>query len=357
MKHLQRGLAKLVCVLLLFQTGCQKEGISSYEVARIESKSKENPTGPVRLLAAIFQQGDATWFFKLMGSVPDVESVEKDYDKFLQSVQFKKAGETPPLTFEAPASWQKGATSDLRFATLLPLPQTNPKFELTVIKLGKDSGSVLANINRWREQVGLEAVSDGDLGKFIKKTTIHGSEAILADFTGPGGKKGMGMPPFAKMGKPPIPRPDQPTPGNNGLPSVSKFQKPEGWDQIANLPMSVLTLRLSKDGSKLDVTVTPLAGNAGGLESNINRWRTQLNLAPWSPEEIAKNTKKVDHPSGNALLIEITSPQESILGGIIGTQNTTWFIKLRGPAALAATQKTNFEKFITSLGFSEGAKP
>ena len=94
MKHLQRGLAKLVCVLLLFQTGCQKEGISSYEVARIESKSKENPTGPVRLLAAIFQQGDATWFFKLMGSVPDVESVEKDYDKFLQSVQFKKAGDT-----------------------------------------------------------------------------------------------------------------------------------------------------------------------------------------------------------------------------------------------------------------------
>ncbi|MFN6049277.1 MAG: hypothetical protein ACK47R_00465, partial [Planctomycetia bacterium] len=76
MKHLHRGIAILVCVTLLSHTGCQKEGITSYEVARIESKSKESPTGPVRLLAAIFQQGDATWFFKLMGSVPDVESVE-----------------------------------------------------------------------------------------------------------------------------------------------------------------------------------------------------------------------------------------------------------------------------------------
>lgn len=357
MKYLQRSFARILLIACLLSAGCQQEGITTYEVARVESKPKPASSGPVRLLAAIFQQGDATWFFKLMGPVQDVNPVEKEYEQFLQTVQFKKPGENPPLTFTQPATWQQGPTSDLRFATFLPAPQTNPKLELTIIKLGKDSGSMLANINRWREQVGLEPLPETDLPKAIKKSTINGAEAILADFTGPGGRKGMGMPPFANMGKSPLPS-QEPTPGKNtGLPSVNKFQKPEGWEQIANLPMSVLTMRHSKDEGKIDITVTPLAGNAGGLESNINRWRTQLSLPPWSAEEIARNPKKVTHSSGNALVVDIQGKTESILGGIITTPETTWFVKLRGPSTLANAQKANFEKFISSLGFSEGGKP
>lgn len=148
----------------------QKEDITVYEVNRLDPPERTSSTNePVRLLAAIFSKGDSTWFFKLMGPASKLTTKTEEFETFVRTVRFGVEGSTPPIQWSAPNNWKPGKTNELRYATFLIDPDANPKLELTVIKLGKDAGSILANINRWREQVGLGPVSEGDLPTVIKK--------------------------------------------------------------------------------------------------------------------------------------------------------------------------------------------
>lgn len=343
----------LVILFTLLTQGCKKEEITSYEVNRLDPPERNSATGePVRLLAAIFSKGDSTWFFKLMGPTSKLSAKSEEFETFVRTVRIGAEGSTPPIQWNAPNNWKSGKTNELRFATFLIDPEANPKLELTVIKLGKDAGSILANINRWREQVGLGPVSEGDLATVIKKETIQGVETILADYTGPGGKKGAMTPPFAKS----FPKAPINAPENQSSPGVKEFKKPETWEQLPNSAMSLATFRANDAAGKADITLTPLAGPAGGLESNINRWRQQVGLAPQSPEMITSALTKLQTKSSVALCIDIEGSTDRILGAVISTPDTTWFVKMKGPNAVVKLQKQSFESFVSSLKFAEGAK-
>ena len=63
-----------------------------------------------------------------------------------------------PIAWNVPAGWTQQPGSDMRVATLLP-PAAAGKAELSIIQLSGDAGGDLANVNRWRGQLGLEPVS------------------------------------------------------------------------------------------------------------------------------------------------------------------------------------------------------
>ncbi|MEI6686568.1 MAG: hypothetical protein WCN64_10540 [Planctomycetota bacterium] len=343
----------LVLFFTLLTQGCKKEEITAYEVNRLDPPERNSTTGePVRLLAAIFSKGDSTWFFKLMGPASKLSTKTEEFETFVRTVRFGAEGSTPPIQWNAPSNWKAGKTNELRYATFLIDPEANPKLELTVIKLGKDAGSILANINRWREQVGLGPVSEGDLPTIIKKETIQGVEAILADYSGPGGKKGAMTPPFAKS----FPKMPVNPSANQASPGVKEFKKPDTWEQVPNSAMSLATFKVNEAAGKADITLTPLAGPAGGLESNINRWRQQVGLAPQSPEMITSSLTKLQTKSSVALCIDIEGSTDRILGAVISTPDTTWFVKMKGPNTVVKMQKQSFESFVSSLQFADGAK-
>lgn len=355
MRKIAKNITKagVLLALIFFIHGCKKEEITSYEVNRIEPIDRNTPTGePVRLLAAIFSKGDSTWFFKLMGPSGKLSAKSGEFDTFIRTVRFNPEGSSSPIQWNAPQNWKTGKTNELRFATFLVDPEENPKLELTVIKLGKDAGSILANINRWREQVGLGPVSDADLPSVIKKETIQGVEAIIADYTGPGGKKGPMMPPFAKS----FPKMPSTPPANSSSPLLKEFKKPETWEQVPNSAMSIATFKANESAGKADITLTPLAGKAGGLESNINRWRQQLGLAQQSPEMITSALTRLQTKSGVALCIDIDGGNDRILGAVISTPETTWFVKMKGPSTVVKMQKQSFDNFVSSLKLDDGAK-
>ena len=47
-----------------------------------------------------------------------------------------------------------------------------------------DGGGLLSNVNRWRGQLGLEPVEEGDLKDMLKPVETLGDEALLVDLTG-----------------------------------------------------------------------------------------------------------------------------------------------------------------------------
>ncbi len=89
-----------------------------------------------------------------------------------------------------PNGWKELPGSGMRLATMLPPGATNA--DVTVTALPGDVGGELANVNRWRGQIGLPAFDMEDLAKSRTKISSRAGRVTLHDFIGSGEKK-MGL--------------------------------------------------------------------------------------------------------------------------------------------------------------------
>ena len=62
--------------------------------------------------------------------------------------------------------------------------QTDGPAEVTVSSLGRGGGGLLPNINRWRGQIGLSALSQDDLATVIQTIDFNGIEGTLVQDDG-----------------------------------------------------------------------------------------------------------------------------------------------------------------------------
>lgn len=102
------------------------------------------------------------------------------------------AGEVPPppapsaegaLKWTLPKDWTEQAGSGMRYATLKPAAAG---LEVSVIMLGGNAGGELANVNRWRGQIGLGAVDEAGMAKLRTLVKSKAGEVSVVDFTGEG---------------------------------------------------------------------------------------------------------------------------------------------------------------------------
>jgi hypothetical protein len=171
--------------------GCQPaDEIRHYRVSKPETRPEPEPK--VRLLAGIFRHQDKTWFFKFMGPAADVKEHQAEYDRFIHSVRISDQ-EGKPLSWSLPDGWtHEAGKNPLRFATFRFGSKERP-LELTVTSLDGEAGSLMANLNRWRGQIGLKPIAEENIKKIARAENINGVDAILVEMSGPGGaSKGMG---------------------------------------------------------------------------------------------------------------------------------------------------------------------
>jgi hypothetical protein len=81
------------------------------------------------------------------------------------------ADEAGGLTYTVPEGWEDLPASGIRKANL-KVSDANGTAELTVLVFPGDVGGRLANINRWRGQVGLEDAQPEDLPQFTEGYAI-----------------------------------------------------------------------------------------------------------------------------------------------------------------------------------------
>ena len=178
-----------------------------YDMAGTDPQTKQ----PARILAAILSSQGMTWFFKMLGSDALVEEQKPAFKEFLKSVTPAAATEQlpsshPPIgasmqgnaaamgmekanpsekpTWEVPAGWQEQPATSMRLATFQVTGDKGEKAEISVIKLAGDAGGLLANLNRWRGQVGLQPVDKAELEKLITTQEVNGTRIIVADMSG-----------------------------------------------------------------------------------------------------------------------------------------------------------------------------
>jgi len=319
----------------------------------------------------------------------------------------------PGITYNTPAGWTELPPGQMRVASF-KFQAEGKSVDVSVIPLPGVAGGDLPNVNRWRGQVGLGAVTEAELTRSATKLEIAGQPALLHELAGTNPSAGDatrilgaiqhrdGMAWFFKMtgddklvasqrpafleflksvkfeapkagelppDHPPIQASQLPAghPEIGGsVPSAAepaadrqlKWTVPAGWKEIPGGQFLYAKFTITGEGGALAaVNVSTSAGDGGGLGANVNRWRGQLGQSPWSDSELQKQVKTAESGGNKILFVEMSgmdarSGQAAQLVGALVTQgDSTWFYKLMGDAKIVATQKEAFTQFVKGVKY------
>ena len=139
--------------------------------------------------------------------------------------------------------------------------------------------------------------------------------------------------------------------------SISWTTPPEWEEQPAHGMRSGSFLAKGKDELSIDISAIFLGGAAGGDLPNVNRWREQISLPPWTFDEFLNNQVMIDTPLGKAKIVDFSSEEKlnqgehhtRIVAAILPYQGGTWFFKMTGEKTLMEVQKPIFQKFLEAV--------
>ena len=92
---------------------------------------------------------------------------------------------TPQIKWELPSGWGEGSPSTMRYASFAATEDNGEKVDISIVTFPGDGGSDLDNVNRWRQQIGLAAVDEGELSSIIAPLQGKQINFSTADVIGP----------------------------------------------------------------------------------------------------------------------------------------------------------------------------
>jgi hypothetical protein len=175
-----------------------KVEVAGQEGRLFEISGKAEDGEPMQIVTAMAHRPDGSWFYKLSGDAALVAAQKPAFIEFLKSVRIeeraavsaasapspgpaKAAEATLPFKWSVPPGWITLAPGAMQAAKFAVPERNGAKAEVTVSIFPTEAGGRLANINRWRGQLGLGAVSEGELAKLVVPLDPASSTAILVD--------------------------------------------------------------------------------------------------------------------------------------------------------------------------------
>lgn len=313
-------------------------------------------------------------------------------------------GGMPKLQWVLPPGWEESPPGEMRLASFKINGEGGKQADLGVFPLPGLAGGDLGNVNRWRDQVGLEPVTEEELGKITEPIPLAGQPAKLYDMAGENAASGEktrilaaiqnrdGVAWFYKMigdddlvaknrsafveflktlqftspttelppSHPPIDGMASGGPvAGSGAASGPRpeWQVPPGWQEVPGGSFLVAKFNLGEGDQQAAVNVSMSSGDGGGLAGNVNRWRQQLALEALPEAEIHKQVVSLEAAGGKAMLVDFggkdgrSGKAARTVGAIVPQEGRTWFYKLMGSEAVVASQKDAFIKFVQTARY------
>ena len=88
------------------------------------------------------------------------------------------------LKWQLPKGWQESKAGGMRYATLKP--PVPGKVDVSIVVLPGSAGGELANVNRWRGQIGLAPIDDAALASARRPVRSPAGTVSVYDFTSDG---------------------------------------------------------------------------------------------------------------------------------------------------------------------------
>jgi hypothetical protein len=133
---------------------------------------------------------------------------------------------------------------------------------------------------------------------------------------------------------------------------------PKEWKEepAGNMRLALFSVRGNHGNAEISIVMLP--GEAGGLLANINRWRGQLNLFPWTEQDVSIPgifEKKIFSGQEMTLVdFENTLAQtmkKRMLVAFCVREAQSWFFKLHGDSNTVTEVKPAFLDFLSHLEF------
>jgi hypothetical protein len=93
------------------------------------------------------------------------------------------SSEKPQIKWEVPPGWSAAPASTMRYASFAA-EKDGEKADISIVTFPGDGGSDLENVNRWRQQIGLQAVEASALSSMIVPVRAGEISFSTVDFTG-----------------------------------------------------------------------------------------------------------------------------------------------------------------------------
>ncbi|MSU32158.1 MAG: hypothetical protein EXS25_05770 [Pedosphaera sp.] len=308
----------------------------------------------------------------------------------------------PPWT--VPSGWVEQATSGMRVASYSVKTIEGRAADISVVALEGEAGGELSNVNRWREQIGLGAVTEEQLpglrtvvpaggrqvvfyeiagkklvldGKYKARTLasilpagamtvffkMTGEEALVASEktkflawirsveTGDGPHESEVETPVAASKASSTTATQAPLASTDSS-VLPHWSVPSGWKDGGSRPMRLASFEISDAEGIGDVSISSLSGDGGGLLANVNRWRGQAGLAAVDEATLKRESGTIRTADGETgFLVDLKGTEKRILAVIIPHGGSSWFIKLTAPTGLIAKERSKFDAFVQSIRF------
>jgi len=383
----------LLPLLLVLAAGCHRDDVKVYQTTK-DSDQTPASTAPA--------QSTDSPNPPLPPGHPDISSLPG-----MSPTATPGAG-SAQLTWKTPAGWTELAPGQMRVGSFKITGADGKLADVSIIPLGGVAGGNVANVNRWRGQIGLEPVSADEINKIAQAVEIAGQPAEMYALSGknPGNGEPAGILAaitqcgdtawFFKMTGDPGLIAEQKSafveflksvkfasaemagmpaghPDVSSLPAMHadtgaavstagqpNWQVPAGWQEVPGGQFLIAKFNITgASGAAAAVNVSSSAGEGGGLLGNVNRWRGQLGLSPWSEADLNQSVTALDAGGGKASLVDLSgtdakSGQPTRLIGVIVPQpqsGQTWFYKLMGNAQVVESQKAAFTQFVQGVKY------
>jgi hypothetical protein len=354
----------------------------------------------------------------LLGGILVLVGCDRD-----EGIRTYNAPKDPPPPAAAPvveAASENHWTVPPTWKTLPPGPMIkaayvvseNPPIKMTVSQvtaMGSGAATVLANVNRWENQLGAPKSSEAEIGKIVTPIPLEGREALMVDLKGPAATDGKPQPrmlaamipdndvvwvfkmtggadqlepqkatfegvvksfhldgephPNTASGNPPTPPQAAADAQQGAIPGIASYTLPDGW-RIDPRPRQMREATIVVPGAANEagelVVSRMNSTSLADLMPNLNRWRGQVHLPP-TTDGGANPAQATALPQGPAVIRDFEGPESDGAGRlrqfVAYTQfpqaNQIWFFRLVGPYDLVTKSKPQFEAFVKSLKFDD----
>jgi len=155
----------------------------------VTGKAGEGET-PSRILTAMVHRPDASWFYKLSGDEPLVETQKSAFLEFLKSIQIQapadgastSTAQSGQHNWNVPDGWKQVTPGQMQVARFA-VQREGASAEVFVSVFPNDTGGTLANVNRWRGQLKLQEVDEKTLASLTAPLDPAVPKAVLVDMT------------------------------------------------------------------------------------------------------------------------------------------------------------------------------
>ena len=365
---LTRFLLSITCLAIL-ATGCSEKQIevqtvpveeSSYSFFREQQADQPAAKPPAksiprRMIVGMYDQPEATWFFKATGDQEIVDAKQNQIFELLRGVTFE--GDEPK--WKLPEGWTVGPKKTSRFAPLATLViDAESKTQLTISSLGPNQ-DLRANANRWRGQLGLEPWTQDQVE--TEFTKADGDDFYLFDVvgTGSGQMGGRGAAPFANapfLQRQAMQAKLDAAKRQSPAAAALKYEAPDGWKESQTSGMVSATRFTKKSAADPDIptmiTFTQMSAAVNNWPSNVERWARQAGQI-LADDELATATEEFKIGGQASKLIELLDGSGQAIVAVMTVENqNAWFFKLTGDKESVQKELPTFRELLKTIKFN-----